>query len=527
MSKWRAGIYLRLSSDDDEPKVESNSITNQRSLINHFLSDYKDIDKYKYYVDDGYTGTDFNRPSFIEMMDDIQSRKINCVIVKDLSRLGRNYINVGNFIDDIIPRYKLRFISVNDNIDSFLKPESKDSLEVYFKNLMNENFAKDISQKVRTSLEVSKKNGKYIGVLAPFGYLKDPEDNYKFIIDEEAAKIVKRIFELAIKGYSRQEIIENLNFNHIPTPSKYMKIYHDKNPPLIAEKWSIKMLDHILKNKTYMGDLIQGKRMRINHKNHNFVVIPEDNHIIIKNHHKAIIKEDLFNHVQSILYNRNSRVSPTNQMYRYTGYLKCADCNTSIYKFYKTKNKRKKVFFYCGAYHKRKCCSKHYITEAKLDDIVLKSINQFIELISNVNDKIFENISISYLEFEKENKEFKLLELDKEETKYRKLLNDIKEDYKKNYITKEEFELFKDRYLFELNKVLLEKESQTSSKINNNDIESLKKIKKLGKFDILDRNIIHELIEVIYITEDGNVDIHFKYKDLYEDTLRYLKQNMV
>ena len=122
MSKWRAGIYLRLSSDDDEPKVESNSITNQRSLINHFLSDYKDIDKYKYYVDDGYTGTDFNRPSFIEMMDDIQSRKINCVIVKDLSRLGRNYINVGNFIDDIIPRYKLRFISVNDNIDSFLKP---------------------------------------------------------------------------------------------------------------------------------------------------------------------------------------------------------------------------------------------------------------------------------------------------------------------------------------------------------------------------------------------------------------------
>lgn len=176
MSKWKVGIYLRLSSDDDDDKLESNSITNQRNLINYHLSDMKDISVYKCYADDGYTGTDFDRPAFQEMMDDIRNKKINCVIVKDLSRLGRNYINVGHFIDDTLPRYKIRFIAVNDNVDSYLRPESMNSLEVYFKNLMNESFAKDISKKVRTSFEISKKNGNFIGVVAPFGYLKDPED---------------------------------------------------------------------------------------------------------------------------------------------------------------------------------------------------------------------------------------------------------------------------------------------------------------------------------------------------------------
>ncbi|MBQ9181069.1 MAG: recombinase family protein [Bacilli bacterium] len=520
MSKWRTGIYLRLSSDDDDDKLESNSITNQRNLINYHLSDMKDITVYKCYADDGYTGTDFDRPSFQEMMDDIRSRKINCVVVKDLSRLGRNYINVGHFIDDTIPRYKIRFIAVNDNVDSYLRPESMNSLEVYFKNLMNESFAKDISKKIRTSFAISKKNGNFIGVVAPFGYLKDPDDNHKFIVDKEAEKIIKNIFKMAMSGMSRQEIIKKLNDTHTPTPAKYLKDFCNSKNPNVGSKWTLDSLDKVIKNRNYIGTLIQGKKARISHKKHNTLRVPEDEWIIVPNHHKAIIKEEIFNQVQDILYNRNARVSPNGKMYRYTGFLKCADCKTSMYKF--AKKGGKDVFFYCGAYHKKKNCTKHYITEKELDDIVLETINKYIELITNLDEKINKDISLSYLEYEKENKEFKLIELDKEEQKYRKLLNEIKEDYKNDYISKKDLDIFKDRYMFELNKILLEKDEINNSTSSNENIARINRIKEIGKIDFVDRNILNEFVDVIYISEERGVEVIFKYKNLYEDALRYL-----
>ena len=521
MSKWRVGIYLRLSSDDDDDKLESNSITNQRNMINYYLSDMKDVKVYNCYADDGYTGTDFNRPAFQEMMEDIRDKKINCIVVKDLSRLGRNYINVGHFIDDTIPRYNLRFIAINDNVDSYLKPESMDSLEVYFKNLMNESFAKDISKKIRTSFAVSKKNGNYIGVVAPFGYLKDPDDNHKFIVDKEAEKIIKNIFKMALSGMSRQEIIKDLNDNHIPTPASYMKSFCSYKNPTIGTKWTLDSIDNVLKNRNYIGTLIQGKKARISHKNHNTLRVPEDEWIVVENHHKAIIKEEIFNQVQEILYNKNSRVSPNGKMYRYTGFLKCADCKTSMYKF--AKKNGQKVFFYCGAYHKKKDCSKHYITEQELDNILLETINKFIELITNLDERINEDISLSYLEYEKENKEFKLIELEKEEKKYRKLLDDIKEDYKNDYISKKDLDIFKDRYMFELNKILIEKEQINNSTSTKENIDRINRIKEIGKIDYIDRNILNEFVDVIYVSEDRGVEVIFKHNNLYEDALRYLK----
>ncbi|MBE6160704.1 MAG: recombinase family protein [Firmicutes bacterium] len=521
MSKWRVGIYLRLSSDDDDDKLESNSITNQRSLINYYLVDKKDITVYKCYADDGYTGTDFDRPGFQEMMDDIRNRKINCVIVKDLSRLGRNYISVGHFIDDTLPRYKIRFIAINDNVDSFKRPESMNSLEVYFKNLMNESFAKDISKKVRTSFEISKKNGNFIGVVAPFGYLKDPYDCHKFIIDKEAEKIVKKIFKLALNGISRQDIANELNNSHIPTPSKYMKSFCKKKSSIILEEWNVDSIDNILKNRTYIGNLIQGKTTRISHKKHNIVTVPEDEWIVVPDHHKAIIEEEIFEQVQNIIYNRNSRVSSNGKFYKYTGYLKCADCNSTMKKF--SRPNSNSIFFYCSTYIKNKECHKHYITENDLDNTLLEIINKYIEVITNLSEKINNNISMSYMEYEKENKEFKLIELDKEEQKYRKLINEVKDDYKNDYISKGDYELFKDKYMFQLNKILLEIEELNNSKSNQENIDRINKIKKIGKIDYIDRNIIIELIDRILIHECGDIEVIFKYKNLYEDALRYLK----
>ena len=352
MSKWQVGIYLRLSSDDDDDKAESNSITNQRNLINYYLSNLKDINVYKCYSDDGYTETDFNRPAFQEMMENIREKRINCVIVKDLSRVGRNYINVGYFIDDTIPRYNLRFISVNDNIDSYLNPESKDSLEVLFKNLMNESFAKDISKKIRTSFAISKRNGNFIGAIAPYGYLKDSDDYHKLVIDKEAEKTVKKIFNLALCGKSRRQIADDLNNNHILTPSNYMKTFYNIKTPGLSSKWTPYMVDAILKNKTYIGYLIQGKVTKVSHKNHKVITVPENDWIVVPNHHEPIITEDIFNQVQNILYNRNSRVNNDGNMYKYTGYLKCGDCGSTLHKQHRPNGDI--TFFYCGAYRKKK-----------------------------------------------------------------------------------------------------------------------------------------------------------------------------
>ena len=319
MKKWILGIYRRRSFDE-KGEEESNSVVNQKKLIDDYLVDKNDIIIYKDYVDDGYTGTDFNRPAYKRMLNDIKKKKINGIIVKDLSRLGRNYIEVGNFIYEIVPEYGLRFISVNDNVDSFKNPNVMDSLEIPFKNLMNESYSKDSSKKMRSSLKASKKSGNFIGKTAPFGYLKDPDNVHKLIIDKDAAIIVKRIFDLALKGKSKQEIVEELTNNNILTPSVYLKEKYDIKVSRISYKWNTKMLDTILQNKTYIGSLVQCKRTRISHKTHNMVRVAEDEWVVSKERHNAIIKEEVFNQVQNILYNRNVRVNKNGKFYKYTGF---------------------------------------------------------------------------------------------------------------------------------------------------------------------------------------------------------------
>ena len=220
MKKWNIAAYLRLSSDDGD-KAESNSIGNQRSIVKQYINSNKLSSSIKYYIDDGYSGTTFDRPDFKKMVDDIKDNKINCIIVKDLSRLGRNYIEVGNYIEQIFPSYNIRFIAINDNIDTGKDPKSASSIIVPFKNLMNDEYARDISQKVRSVLDSKKGQGKFIGSYAPYGYLRDPKDKYKFIIDKEPAKIVKKIFSMILSGKSKKEIANELNSLQISTPRVY------------------------------------------------------------------------------------------------------------------------------------------------------------------------------------------------------------------------------------------------------------------------------------------------------------------
>jgi len=251
MQKYKIAAYLRLSKEEFSNEKESNSITNQKLIIDNYLKNNKEYKLVDYYIDDGYSGTNFNRPEFQRMLEDIKNKKIDVIIIKDLSRLGRNYIETGNFIEVIFLGMGVSVISVDENCEI-------DSSDYYgddylpLKNLLNDTYAKDISKKVRSSLIVKKYNGEFVGKLAPYGYIKDPKDKHKFLIDKNVSHIIKKIFDMILNGKSRREVADFLNDNDILTPSEYLKINTDKDTT-IMKKWNPEMVNSILRNENYTG----------------------------------------------------------------------------------------------------------------------------------------------------------------------------------------------------------------------------------------------------------------------------------
>ena len=220
--QWSAGLYLRISREDGD-RYESDSITSQRELLLDFVSLNPDITVYDTYEDDGWTGTNFNRPNFERMEDDLRSKKIDCIIVRDLSRFARNCIEIGNYLSIVFPYLKTRFICINDNVDSYIDPDSLDNLSTKFKNLINDEYCRDISIKVRSSLTIRRQSGEFIGSFASYGYKRDPEDYHKLVIDEEAAEVVRLIYAKFIAGNSIRSIVRSLNDAGYLPPVLYKK----------------------------------------------------------------------------------------------------------------------------------------------------------------------------------------------------------------------------------------------------------------------------------------------------------------
>lgn len=266
----RAAAYLRLSIEDGD-KAESNSIGNQRELIRDFAAERPGLHLVEEYADDGYTGTNFERPGFKRMMEDIKSGKINCIIVKDLSRLGRNYIEMGKYLEQIFPMMGIRFIAINDNYDNANTESSdSDSIVVPFKNLLNDSYCRDISIKVRSQLDMKRRKGEFIGGYAIYGYCKDKRNKNRLVVDEYAADIVRSIYRRKLEGMSAQAIAEQLNSEDVLAPSEYKRLcglnYHSGFKAGTHAKWQAIQVLRILKNEVYTGTMVQGRRQKINYK---------------------------------------------------------------------------------------------------------------------------------------------------------------------------------------------------------------------------------------------------------------------
>ncbi len=382
MNRHKVAIYLRLSKDDNNYNKESNSITNQKRIIDEFISKNGDLELGDYYIDDGYSGTNFNRPDFKRMLKDLVNSKINTIIVKDLSRFGRSHIEVDNYLKNIFPIYETRFISINDDIDNYKNPESLDNISVPLKSLMNDYYAKDISNKVKSTLKVKRESGEFVGVSAPYGYIKDPYDKHKFTIDNEASYVVKKIFNMTLLGKSRKEIAEYLNKKEILTPGQYKIKNNIANYNLAHTMncWNADIVNKVLRNESYTGILIQGKNRRVSYRVHKLLVVDSDKWIVTQNHHKAVINKNDFDKVQEILNNHLNRVNKKGKYDIFSGYIKCADCSKPM----TIKKGKNKEYYYCSSYTKNKACSKHSISKNIIEDFVLHNLKK---------DKSIENLN--------------------------------------------------------------------------------------------------------------------------------------
>lgn len=366
--KYKVAAYIRLSKDDNYS--ESNSINNQKSIIKEYISNNNDLELFDYYIDNGYSGTNFNRPSFATMCFDVVKKKINCVIVKDMSRFGRDYEWNKVYLGETFPEHNIRFISINDNLDSLKNENYTDSLEFALLSITYEHYAIDISKKVSAVKHIQQSRGEFIGVSAPYGYLKDPTDNHKFAIDDYAANIVKRIFKMTLEGKSKKEIVDILNKENILTPSQYkskiIKVTSEKT--IQSSSWNNHIINEILKNETYIGTLIQGKNRKQSRKIKKMIKTNQDDWKITKNHHEPIMDKETFKKVQDIL--KFSQIIQEKDELLISK-LVCGECNNNFYR-----RKAKGIFYYwCKSSFRKTGCNLKSIRKDELENIVLMNIN--------------------------------------------------------------------------------------------------------------------------------------------------------
>ena len=418
----KVAAYLRLSREDGD-KIESDSITNQRSLIQDYLGNKSDMILVDEFVDDGVSGTTFERPAFTKMIEAAKRKQFDCIIVKDLSRLGRNYIETGRYLERTFPMLGVRFIAVLDNYDSSKNDESGQLL-IAFKNIFNDAYCRDISMKIRSSLDNKRKNGEFIGSFAAFGYKKDEEDHNHLVVDEYAGEIVQHIFRMKIAGCNVRRIAQKLTEMGVPTPLEYKRMCGEKyNSGFRAKlnpQWSVTSVMRILKNEIYTGTMIQNKRKKINYKIKESRDVDEADWIKVEGTHEAIIPKDIFLAVQE-LFKMDTRTSPNeNALYLFSGMVKCCDCGENMVRTNSYRNSKGKMMYcyHCSSYMHEKSCTPHTIQEKLLEPIVLTAIQNQLSVLTEA-ERIIQQVrrqpenSISIRLYDRQ-----ISEADAEERKY-------------------------------------------------------------------------------------------------------------
>lgn len=523
--KFSVAVYLRLSREDGD-KTESDSIANQRLLIENYLSDKPYLQFFREYVDDGYTGSNFERPGFIKMMEDIKRQKVNCIIVKDLSRFGRNYIEVGRYIEKKFPAMGIRFIAINDQYDNAKESGDAEQIIVPFKNLINDAYCRDISIKVRSQLDVKRKNGKFIGSFAAYGYLKDPKDKNHLIVDEYAAEIVQLIFNLKLDGFSALAIAEELNKMGVLPPMEYKRMlgfnYNSGFRTSTTPSWGAKSVIRILENELYTGVMVQGKNQKINYKVKKSRAVSSEQWIRVQDTHEAIIPRTYFDRVQEIM-RLDTRTAPSEKnVYPLSGLVRCGDCEQNMVR--RSTAKKNKVYYYlhCSSYRNGDGCTSHIISEEKLMSAVITFVKTQLALLVEA-DKILQRIT----ELPKEQYGVKALntqigELNREIERYCDLKERLYQDMVAEVIDKEEYAEYNQRFSLKMEETKKAKTAleEKRERLLSTDIHLrpwMEDFKRISTLETLGRKEMVMLINRVLVFSKDRIEIHLNFEDeIYE-----------
>lgn len=529
---YAAAVYLRLSKEDgdvcdESRKEESNSITNQKRLIHDFLKDREDIHVFKEYVDDGYTGSDFQRPSFQEMIKDMEAGKVNLIIVKDLSRFGREYIEAGRYLQKVFPAAGVRFIAVTDHYDSLTADRTEKNIVIPVKNFVNDAYSADLSVKIRSHLESKRGNGEYTGAYVSYGFMKDESDHNKLVADPVAGENVKLIFQWKLDGMSNSRIAEKLNALGIPAPADYKRSlgirYQSGFQKNLYSKWSPVAVGRILSNPLCKGLVVQGKKERINHKIKKMVAKPEAEQSRYRQEDLALIGEKQFETMQGLL-KKDTRTNPGQERaYLFSGILYCPDCGRQMIRRKTTHKGKQTIFYICKTYNVEKTCTRHSIKEQELMDLVAEAVKAQVQMVADAEEilKTAEDVMERRPTFSLE--DTRLPELEKQLAENAAMMAGLYTDWIDGILSEEEYEEMKVFYserCEELEGQIRKRRERAGTageavREARQWLGSLKDTESLiyGTKGEIQRSLICSLFEKIWVYEGKRVEFSFLYQD--------------
>lgn len=534
---WKAALYIRLSREDGD-KAESNSITSQREILKEYLKLHPDIELYDFYVDDGWSGTTFDRPDFKRMMEDIYSGRVNCVIVKDLSRFGRNYTDAGHYLDNVFVRCQIRFIALNNGVDTATNHMNAATrcITVGVQNVINESLAATTSVNVRGTLNVNREQGKFIGSFAAYGYMKDPADHHRLVIDPETAPVVQLIFQKFLDGRSIIGIAKDLNELGIPNPTRYkqLKGFNYRHPAgqKLDGLWPDSSVRRILRNEVYIGNMVQGKTTTISYKISKCRTLPKSDWIVVEDTHEAIIDRETFEKAQS-LFNQFTRTAPQKRdKDLFAGFLRCADCHAAMSKKVNSHPYGTYHYYRCSTARKMKksACTNHTIRTDKLENAVLTTIQTMVDTAVTMEELVRKINASPAKKRESGHIRSAITTHEAELAKYKQMVLELYPDWKSGLISQEEYLQLKGQLNekisgLERSLASLRKSQEEFSRGLPEDNAFLAHFTQCGRIEALTRPLLVELVDKIYVHEGGKITIRFKFKDAYEQAAEFIQLN--
>ena len=529
---YRAGLYARISVET-ERKREADTIGNQLQLLKDYVSEHSDLTVFDIYSDDDISGTDFIRPEFSRMMNDLRDGKIDCIIVKDLSRLGRNYLESGEYIEMVFPFFRCRFISVTDRFDT--KYQQAD-ISVQLKNMANEMYAKDISRKICSTMRTIQDQGKFAGSRAPYGYRLDPADKHHLIIDEETAPIVKQLFELLAEGNTVHFVATTMNANGIPSPGRLLyergiaSTDHFKN-----SKWYMQTVRRILQDEIYLGWMVSGKFRSTYHSTgkKGSQPVPREEWIVTKGTHEPIVTEELFNkvqeyfvrmkeeHGQTAVYNSKSKKASI-----FKGHLRCGECGQAMFLRNKHSHGKVTAWYYCALHenYNSSYCVKKAVKKQDVEDIALKLIRTQIKLFTDAREMI---IALNKKESSKTKHRIysdQIRNVKKQIEKYLSLKASLYEDFANGVLSQSDYISMGQEYAQKADELRiflaeLEKEAQKYSQTYARNGSWAQIIEQYQNAETLTEEMIDAFIDEMILYNNGHVEVKFRFKDELDEVI--------